>query len=179
MVETAQRKSHPLEGSCQEAKPLPSTTFGIFSHCVPIGTLHPRLAILDASVFSCPWRRLQCAAPVTHQDQGLLTSRCRARRLPLASSMPQKTLGSLPCPSVYSVQIVWLPHGSTFSRAHGRGVATRSYAAAGHVVWVETGTNQIGWMFPTFPPASCLNSIGIRPQPKAFVASKGTRSRIM
>src|SRR4029434_924850 len=70
------RKSHPLEGSCQEAKPLPSTTFGIFSHCVPIGTLHPRLAILDASVFSFPWRRLQCAAPVTHQDQGLVTSGC-------------------------------------------------------------------------------------------------------
>jgi len=86
------------------------------------------------------WRRLQCAAPVTHQDQGLVTSRSRARRLPLASSMPQKTLGSLPCPIVYSVQIVWLPRGSTFSKAHGRGVATRSHAAAGHVVWVETGT---------------------------------------
>src|SRR4030095_11179939 len=76
LIATAQRKSHPLEGSCQEAKPLPSTTFGIFSHCVPIGTLHPRLAILDASVFSFPWRRLQCAAPVTHQDQGLVTSGC-------------------------------------------------------------------------------------------------------
>src|SRR5215510_5779876 len=70
--------------------------------------------------------------------------------------MPQKTLGSLPCPSVYSVQIVWLPRGSTFSRAHGRGVATRSYAAAGHVVWVETGTNQIGWMLPpTFKGSEC------------------------
>src|SRR5215471_9564025 len=58
-----------------------------------------------------PWRRLRCAAPVTHQDQGLVTSRCRARRLPLASWMPQKTLGSLPCPIVYSVQIAWLPRG--------------------------------------------------------------------
>jgi len=70
-----------------------------------------------------PWRRLRCAAPVTHQDQGLVTSRCRARRLPLASWMPQKTLGSLPCPIVYSVQIAWLPRGSNFDRAHGRGVA--------------------------------------------------------
>src|SRR4030095_5226779 len=140
------RKSHPLEGSCQEAKPLPSTTFGIFSHCVPLGTLHPRLAVSDASVFSFPWRRLQCAAPVTHQDQGLVTSRSRARRLPLASSMPQKTLGALPCPSVYSVQISWLPHGSTFSRAHGRGVAKLHHRVAGPLFSVDTGTNQIGWM---------------------------------
>ena len=30
LIETAQRKSHPLEGSCQEAKPLPYTTFDGF-----------------------------------------------------------------------------------------------------------------------------------------------------
>jgi hypothetical protein len=30
LIETAQRKSHPLEGSCQEAIPLPSTTFDMF-----------------------------------------------------------------------------------------------------------------------------------------------------
>jgi len=47
--------------------------------------------------------------------------------------MPQKILGSLPCPIVYSVQIVWLPRGSTFSKAHGRGVAMHSYAVAGHM----------------------------------------------
>ena len=142
-----------LEGSRQEAIPRPSTPFDIFSRCVPLGTLHPRLALADASVFSLPWRRLRCAAPVTQQDQGRVTSRCCARRLPLASWMPQKTLGALPCPSMSSVQIVWLPRGSTFSRAHGRGVATRSYAAAGHVVWVETGTNQSGWMFPNSSPS--------------------------
>ena len=155
------RKSHPLEGSRQEAIPLPSTTFDIFSRCVPLGTLHPRSAIADASVFSFSWCRPRGAAPVTHQDQGLMTSRSCARRLPLASSMPQKTLGSLPCPSVYSVQIVWLPRGSTFSRAHGRGVATRSYAAAGHVVRVETGTNQIGWMLPN-------SSSSLLPQPNGW-----------
>src|SRR5215813_15407037 len=154
-------KSHPLEGSRQEAIPRPSTTFDIFSRGVPLGTLPPRLALSDASVFSLPWRRLRCAAPVTHQDQGLVTSRCCARRLSPASSMPQKTLGSLPCPSVYSVQIVWLPRGSTFSRAHGRGVATRSHAAAGHVVRVETGTTQIGWMLPNFSPS-------LPPQPNGW-----------
>src|SRR3989442_6293877 len=41
-----------------------------------------------------PMAWLRCAAPVTHQDQGLVTSRDWARRLPLASWMPQKTLGS-------------------------------------------------------------------------------------
>ena len=127
------RKSRPLAGSRQEAIPRPSTTFDIFSRCVPLGTRHPRLAIADASVFSFPWRRLRCAAPVTHQVQGLVTSRCCARHLPLAWYMPQKTLGSLPCPSVYSVQIAWLPRGSNFYKAHGRGVALLGRSVAGHL----------------------------------------------
>jgi len=93
----------------------PVHNFWLFFRCVPLGTLHPCLAIADASAFSFPGRRRLCAAPVTHQDQGLMTSRSCARRLPLASSMPQKTLGSLPCPIVYSVQIAWLPRGSNFS----------------------------------------------------------------
>ena len=158
LAEITIRKSHPLEGSRQEAIPLPSTTFDIFSRCVPLGTLHPRLAIADASLFSCSWRRRPCAAPVTHQDQGFVTSHSCARRLPLASWMPQKTLGSLPCPIVYSVQIAWLPHGSTFTRAHGRGVAPLGHAAAGHLSWAETGTHQIGWVSTNFSPS-------LRPQP--------------
>src|SRR6266571_2769585 len=163
------RKSHPLEGSCQEAIPLPDTTFDIFSRCVPLGTLHPRLAVSDASVFSFSWYRLRCAAPVTHQDQGILTSRFVARRRPLASSMPQKTLGSLPCPIVYSVQIAWLPRGSNFDRAHGRGVAPLGHSAAGPLSWVETGTNQIGWMSTNFSPS-------LQPQPNTGQTSaKGFR----
>jgi hypothetical protein len=131
----------------------PFHNFGLFFRCVPLGTLHPRLVIADASAFSFPWRRRPCAAPVTHQDQGLVTSRSCARRLPLASWMPQKTLGALPCPSVYSVQITWLPHGSTFSRAHGRGVAQLSHAVAGPLSEVETGTNQIEWLSTNFSPS--------------------------
>jgi hypothetical protein len=153
LAEIKHRKSHPLEGSRQEAIPLPSTTFDIFSRCVPLGTLHPRSAIADASVFSFSWCRPRGAAPVTHQDQGLMTSRSCARRLPLASSMPQKTLGSLPCPIVYSVQIAWLPHGSNFHRAHGRGVAQLGPAVAGHLSEVETGTNQIGWLSTNSSPS--------------------------
>ena len=165
------RKSHPLEGSRQEALPLPSTTFDIFSRCVPLGTLHPRLAIVDASLFSCPWRRRPCAAPVTHQDQGRGTSRSCARRLPLASWMPQKTLGSLPCPIVYSVQIVWLPRGSNFSKAHGRGVAQFGHAVVGPLSWLRPGRIRWGGCQPTFPRASSLNPTVARPHPKAFVAS--------
>src|SRR5215510_16146141 len=161
LADLPHRKSHPLEGSCQEAIPLPYTTFGIFFRCVPLGTLHPRLVVSDVSVFSFPRCRLRCAAPVTHQDQGLLTSRFVARRQPLASSMPQKTLGSLPCPIVYNVQIAWLPCGATFDRAHGRGVAQLSHSAAGPLLGVETGTNQIGWMSTNFSPS-------LRPQPNGW-----------
>src|SRR5215471_7654683 len=83
--------------------------------------------------------------------------------------MPQKTLGSLPCPIVSSVQIVWLPRGSTFSRAHGRGVAQLGYAAAGHLSWVETGTNQMGWLSTNF-------SLSLQPQPDGCQTSpKGFR----
>src|SRR5215510_15604880 len=67
--------------------------------------------------------------------------------------MPQKTLGSLPCPILYSVQITWLPHGSNFHRAHGRGVAPLGHAAAGHLSWVETGTHHIGWVVTNFSPS--------------------------
>jgi len=63
------------------------------------------------------------AAPSTHQDQGLWTSRLRAKRPPLAPVVPQKTVGSLPCPIVDRAQMLWLPEGSRFPMAHGRGVA--------------------------------------------------------
>ena len=151
-----------LEDSCQEAIPIPHTTCDIFFVAFRSAHSTPARPSGDASVFSCLWRRLQCAAPVTHQDQGLVTSRSRARRLPLAPSMPQKTLGALPCPSVYSVQILWLPHGSTFSRAHGRGVAKLHHAVAGPLLWVETGTNQIGWMSTNFSPS-------LQPQPNGWL----------
>jgi len=51
LAEITYRKSHPLEGSCQEAILLPYPILTFFSW-VLVGTLHPRSAILDASVFS-------------------------------------------------------------------------------------------------------------------------------
>src|SRR5262249_12463078 len=100
----------------------PFTQLLTFFRCVPLGTLHPRWGISDASVF--PWRGVGCccAAPASHQARGPWTPRSRARRPPLAPSVPQKTLGSLPRPSGYILQMTWLPRGSNVSRAHGRGV---------------------------------------------------------
>src|SRR5919198_4425109 len=149
LAEMKHRKSHPLEGFCQEAILLPSTTFDSFPVVFHSAHSTPRLALSDASVFSFSWRRFQCAAPVTHQDQGLLTSRGCARRLPLASAMPQKTLGSLSCPIVYSVQIAWLPHGSNFDRAHGRGVAPLGHSVAGHLYGLRPGLIRTGGYYPT------------------------------
>jgi hypothetical protein len=151
----------PIRRLLSRGNTSPLHNFWHFFRCVPLGTLHPRLAASDASVFSFPWCRLRCAAPVTHQDQGLLTSRFVARRQPLASWMPQKTLGSLPCPIVYNVQIAWLPCGSNFDRAHGRGVAQLGHSAAGPLSRVETGTHQSGWMSTNFSPS-------LRPQPNGW-----------
>src|SRR5437764_15429450 len=153
---TAQASTRPFIVSVKRQY-FSLTQLWAFFRCVPLGTLHPRLAASDASVFAFPWRRLRCAAPVTHQDQGLVTSRCCARRLPLASSMPQKTLGSLPCPIVYSVQIAWLPRGSTFDRAHGRGVAKLGQSTVGICHGLRQGLIRMGGYYPTFPPASSLN----------------------
>jgi hypothetical protein len=150
---TAQASTRPFIVSVKRQYLSLTQLLTAFVRCVLVGTLHPRLAVADASVFSCPWRRLRCAAPGTQQAQGLVTARRFTRRLPLASSVPQKTRGALPGPLVSSVQIVWLPCGSTFSRAHGRGVAPLGHAAAGHLSGVAARTNPIGWMSPNFSPS--------------------------
>jgi hypothetical protein len=91
------------------------------------------------------------AAPSTHQDQGLVTSRLLAKRLPLAPIVPQKTVSSLPRPIVYCAQMSWLPEGSCFPMAHGRGVARLHTPVAGHLSWVGVGTNQTAWLQTIFP----------------------------
>jgi len=64
-------EKHPLEGSRQEAKPLPSTTFDIFPvvfrSVVPTPDLWPQThpCLLTRGVGRVG------AAPSTHQDQGL------------------------------------------------------------------------------------------------------------
>jgi hypothetical protein len=170
---TETRKSHPLEGSCQEATPLPSTTFDIFSRCVLLGTLHPRLAISDAAVFSLSWRRLLCAAPVTHQDQGLLMSRCCARHLPLASSCPRK-------PSVpYRVQFctAYRSHGSLTGPTLTGLTAEASHHSAMRWQAICDGLRPglIRWngYEPTFPPASGLNPTAGQTSAKRFRCFKG------
>jgi hypothetical protein len=169
LAEIKHRKSHPLEGSCQEARPLPYPTFDSFFRLRWCSAHAPGLWPQAHPCFACCGVGSLCAAPVTHQAQGVLTSRFCARRLPLARVVPQKTLGSLPCPIVYSVQIVWLPRGSNFYRAHGRGVARLSKPVAGHLGRVETGTNQIGWMLTNFSPS-------LQPQPSCEIDLSQTLS---
>jgi hypothetical protein len=154
---TAQASTRPFIVSVKRQYLSRTQLLTTFFGGVAPGTF-PRFAASDAPLFSLLWCRLRCAAPVTHQAQGSLTSRASARRPPLARSVPQKTLGSLPCPSVYRVQIAWFPRGSNFFRAHGRGVARLHNPVAGHLSRVETGTNQKGWMLPNFSPS-------LQPQP--------------
>jgi hypothetical protein len=65
---------------------------------------------------------------------------------PLARIVPQKTLGTLPCPIVTITVHVALPEGSTPTLARGRGVAKRDTSFGGHLAWTETRTNQFGWL---------------------------------
>jgi len=119
---TAQASTRPFIVSVtRQHLSLPQLLTAFFG-CVALGP-PPALRPQTHPCFPCCGVGSLCAAPVTHQAQGSWTSRSRARRRPLARFVPQKTLGSLPCPIVSSVQIAWLPRGSTFSKAHGRGVA--------------------------------------------------------
>src|SRR3989442_10633464 len=171
LAEIEDRKSHPLEGSCQETIPPPYTTFDSFFLLRCARHTPPDLRPQTHPCFPCCGVSCLCAAPVTHQAQGSLTSRSRARRLPLARSVPQKTLGSLPCPIVYSVQISWLPRGSNFDRAHGRGVARFHHPVVGHLSRVETGTNQIEWILTSVSPS-------LRSQPNFGLALSQTLSSL-
>jgi hypothetical protein len=108
----------------------------------------------DASLFSCAWCR-PCGRRTKHPSGSRpLTSRSQARRLPLAPLVPQKTVSSLPCPIVYCSQMLWLPWGSRFPMAHGRGVTRLHNPVAGYLVWGEVRTNQINGCQPLFQPVS-------------------------
>ena len=65
---------------------------------------------------------------------------------PLARHVPQKTLGTLPCPIVTSTVHMALPEGATPTLARGRGVAKLNKSLGGPLSGVETGSNQLGWL---------------------------------
>ena len=176
VVHTSSRIVEPMEKSpirrlLSRGKHPPYTTFDSFFRLRCARHTPPDLRPQTHPCFPCCGVSCLCAAPVTHQAQGSLTSRSRARRLPLARSVPQKTLGSLPCPIVYSVQISWLPRGSNFYRAHGRGVARFHNPVVGHLSRVETGTNQIEWLSTNFSPS-------LQPQPSSKQTSAKSFRRL-
>ena len=147
-------EKHPLEGSCQEAIPLPSTTFDIFPVVFRSVDPHSRLVAADASLFSYAWCR-SCGRRTKHPSGSRpLTSRSHTRRPPLAPSVPQKTISSLPCPIVDCAQMSWLPWGSRFSLAHGRGVAKLHNPIAGHLGGGRSGRIRWAGCQPLFEPVS-------------------------
>jgi hypothetical protein len=155
--------NHPLEDSCQEAIPPPCTTFdNFFSVALSLGKLTPDLGSQTHPCFLLRGVGPVGAAPNTHQDQGCLTARLPASRPPLAPVVPQKTVGSLPCPIVDRSQMPWLPYGSRLPMAHGRGVARLTHPVGGPLAWVEVGTNQTVWFLTIFPTR-------LQPQPNRWL----------
>ena len=102
-----------------------------------------------------------------------MTSHSQARRLPLAPLVPQKTVSALPCPIVYRSHMLWLPCGSRFPMAHGRGVARLTNPVGGHLLWVEVRTNQTHGYQPFFLPVSNPNPTAGSTSAKSFVDIKG------
>src|SRR3989304_7536198 len=66
------------------------------------------------------------SAPVTHQDQGMGSFLKEISPRPWQVNLPQKTVGTTPCPTVANSQILWLslsggqpPYGSPRPRGVG------------------------------------------------------------
>ena len=112
-------------------------------------------------MFSLSWRRLRCAAPTTHQDQGALTSRVLARRLPHNDRAPENPRFPAVSNRIHLTDVA-KPSRSSFSRAHGRGVARLHQSVAGHLSRVETlGLIQKAWLITNFSPS-------LQPQPNGW-----------
>ena len=132
----ALKAGHPLEDSCQEGKRPPYTPFCIFCRGMSLGISLPICRLARTRVFSgCDVDRLGA----THQTPirikalyGCLTMWPGIR--PLARHVPQKTLGTLPCPIVTSTVHMALLYGATPTLARGRGVANTQ-----QVVWRPSG----------------------------------------
>src|SRR5215510_13224765 len=67
----------------------------------------------------------------------------------------------------------WLPSGSGFHMAHGRGVARLNHSWVGQLSWVEARTNQSHGCAPYFLPVSHRHPTGGSPSAKRFVDIKG------
>lgn len=72
---------------------------------------------------------------------------------PLAHLVPQKTLGTLPCPIVRITRPVALPQGATLKLARGRGVAKTSHVGPRPSGMDDDQDEASGWL-GTIPPAS-------------------------
>ncbi len=119
------KTGHPLEGSCQEEKPPHYTPSCIFFAEVCCTASRSDLPVR-------PRPRLQWFGidriVATHQTP--IRIKAHERHFaswpsvrPLALNVPQKTLGTLPCPIVFITLDLALPNGAIPMLARGRGVA--------------------------------------------------------
>jgi hypothetical protein len=110
-LRAACKAGHPLEGSCQEGKHPPYTPFCIFCRGMSHGISLPICRFARTRVFSdCDVTR----SMATHQTPIRIKAHDGHLALwpgirPLAHLVLQKTLGTLPCPSVTSTVHVALP----------------------------------------------------------------------
>jgi hypothetical protein len=157
MIETAQRKSHPLEGSCQEAIPLPSTTFDIFP--VVFRSAHSTPDWLAQTHPCFHFRSVGSHAP--HQSPIRIKA---SGRLAVA---PDVCPWHCPCPRKPSVPCrvqsctAYRSHGSLAGPPFTGLTAEASHNSA--MRWLalchglRLGLIRSGGGYPTFPPASSLN----------------------
>jgi hypothetical protein len=152
----------------------PFDNFGHFFCCVPLGTLYPRLAIVDASAFSFPWRRLRGAAPVAHQDQGFLTvSLLRQTSAPGivdAPENPQFPAVSKSCTTYRSYGSLTGPPfpGLTAEASHNSAIQRQALCQG-----LRPGRIRWGGCQPTFPRASSLHPASEQTSAKSFRRRKG------
>src|SRR5215471_10106180 len=152
LAEMKHRKSHPLEGSGQEAIPLPYPTFDGFSlgssRYTPLPIGHLRRIRVFIPVASAARRRTSHPSGSRPRDVSLLGQTSAPGivdapenpRFPTVSNRVQRTVSMAP-------SRVQLFQGSRQRRRK------LGHAAADHLSWVETGTNQNGWILSNFSPS--------------------------
>jgi hypothetical protein len=164
---------HPLEGSCQEGELSLYTIFlRFFCSCAPYYSHVERQRLRTLVFVTCGVVHLPGSAPVTHQDQGMGGSAIwQALSPPLATLLPQKTVGAIPRPKRAITDLVapvWVQPlgGSRHGRTRCRTSSCKVAGGMGQRL-IRSGGCQ-----PTPCRAHCPSPI--MPHPKALAVSNGT-----
>src|SRR5215813_4130645 len=101
----------PIRRLLSSGHTCPSTTLDNYCPWRAAGHTRPGLSPQTPPDFLARRVGRAGAAPSTPQEQGVVPSRWRATRLPLAPVGPQQPVGALPGPSVDRAHMLWLPDG--------------------------------------------------------------------